>query len=66
MRYYFNENSVKALINQILFDKRAKIIKYGKTGYKNLMIKNKMEHKKDTSGFWSHARFVTKEELCLH
>lgn len=61
MRYYFNENNVEGLLYQILFDKKVKMDKYSKTGYKNLMIKNKMEHHKDTSGFWHHAKLVTKD-----
>jgi hypothetical protein len=63
VRYYFNEHSIKPLLNQILFDKKVKVFKYGKVGYKNLMRKNKLEHNKDTKGFWSHAKLVTKEYI---
>ena len=61
MRYYFSEKNIKGLLYQILFDKKDKLQKYGKIGYRNIMIKNKMEHKKDKDGFWSHAKLVTEE-----
>lgn len=58
IRYYFNENNVTGLINQILFDKTIKLKKYGKQLYRNYMTKNKHEHKND-NGFWKDAKLVT-------
>lgn len=60
MRYYFNENTVVGMLNQILFDKAQKIKKYGQTGYKNFMIKNMRDHSND-KGFWKDAKLVTSD-----
>lgn len=57
IRYYFGENSVYALINQVLFDRQFKIRKYGMGGYISFMKKNKQE-KGNTEGFWKHATII--------
>lgn len=57
VRYYFDENHVDNLLNQILFDRLAKITKYSISGYKNLMKKNMLKNQ-GTKGFWSNARVV--------
>lgn len=60
MRFYFNEDTVKELIMQILIDKKIKEDKYGKKGYRNFMIKNKND-KQHQKGFWSQAKLVTDD-----
>lgn len=60
IRYYYNEKSVDALLNLILFDKHEKIKKYGFFNYKRYMDKNRIEHKDDEKGFWSHAQIIEK------
>lgn len=57
VRYYYNQDTISHLINQILFDKMAKEQKYGKTYYRNIMHKNKIE-KKHEKGFWTQAVLV--------
>lgn len=57
IRYYFNENNIVGLINQILFDRQVKLQKYGKQAYRNFMKKNMLEHRND-NGFWKDAKFV--------
>lgn len=58
-RYFFNENSVSSLLNQILFDKAIKLQKYGKTSYKNFMVRNMLDHRNE-KGFWRDAKLITK------
>ena len=60
IRYYFSENNLTGLINQILFDKTMKLKKYGKDLYRNYMQKNKDAHQHD-SGFWKDAKLVQGE-----
>ena len=62
IRYYFNESSIDNLLNQILFDKTAKIAKYGAKGYNNLMNKN-LINSKGSAGFWSKARTVFTPDI---
>lgn len=62
IRYYFNENSVKDLLMQILFDKEAKLQKYGKEKYRSFMVKNMTEHQ-DDKGFWRDAKLVTDDPV---
>lgn len=57
IRYYFNEKNISGLINQILFDKTVKLQKYGRTGYHNFMVKNKMANQ-NSDGFWKQAKLV--------
>lgn len=57
MRYYFNESTIRELLMQILFDKKAKIEKYGTKGYRNLMYKNRLENN-GTDGFWQGAKLI--------
>lgn len=57
IRYYFSEKSIDALINQILFDRKLKIKKYGKVMYINFMMKNKRK-KENTEGFWKNAKTI--------
>lgn len=57
IRYYFNDTSLDILVNQILFDRQAKIAQYGRYNYRKFMEKNMAEHGKD-SGFWSQAKQV--------
>lgn len=60
IRYYYNEKSVNALLNLILFDRNEKIKKYGLVNYKRYMDKNRIEHKDDEKGFWAHAQIIEK------
>lgn len=57
MRYYFNENTVNDLINTILFDRIAKIQKYGYKNYRSFMNKN-LNEKGNTTGFWAQAKVL--------
>lgn len=60
IRYYYNETSVNALLNLILFDKHEKIKKYGLENYQRFMDKNKTEHKSDEKGFWAYAKLIER------
>ena len=60
IRYYFNENSINALLNTVLLDRNTKISKYGIMKYKNFMYKNQTEHKDDNKGFWAHAELIER------
>jgi len=60
MRYYYNENSIKAMLMQILLDRQEKLQKYGKERYRGYMVKNMNEHKNDR-GFWHGAKLVTHD-----
>ena len=58
IRYYFNEDSIDNLINQILFDRMTKVQKYGKKNYISFMSKNRTENALNTEGFWKQARII--------
>ena len=60
IRYYFNENSINALLNTVLLDRNTKMSKYGIMKYKNFMYKNQTEHKDDNKGFWAHAELIER------
>lgn len=57
IRYYFNDKCVDIMVNQILFDRKAKVSQYGIYNYRKFMQKNMVEHSKD-AGFWSQAKQV--------
>lgn len=57
MRYYFNEHTVTDLVNMILFDRMAKIQKYGIKNYRSYMDRELSENK-NAKGFWSNAKLV--------
>lgn len=61
IRYFFNQDTINNLLNTVLFDRMAKLNKYGLNAYKNFMLKNRLEHKKDNKGFWRDAKLVTKD-----
>lgn len=54
IRYYYNENDIVQLIQQIIFDKYCKINKYGTKTYNVFMDKNK-DNNSGKKGFWSNA-----------
>lgn len=58
IRYYFNEDSIDNLINQILFDRMTKVQKYGKKNYISFMSKNRTENALNAEGFWKQARII--------
>lgn len=60
MRYFFNEDSLEALVLQVLFDRKMKVNKYGKLSYRNFMIKN-MNEKGNSKGFWNDAKLINDE-----
>lgn len=60
-RFYYNENSIHDMIQQIRFDRCLKIDTYGNDNYGKFMRKNYVEHIND-KGFWSDAEFVIKGE----
>ncbi len=60
MRYYYNKDTVKDMLMQILFDRQDKLQRYGKERYRDFMIKNMTEHKSD-KGFWHDAKLVTDD-----
>lgn len=60
IRYFFNENSIEALIMQILIDRKLKVQKYGKENYRQFMVKN-MNNKSNDKGFWTDARIINDE-----
>lgn len=57
IRFFFNEDSLQALVNQILIDRKLKVKKYGMGQYIKFMEKNKL-NKSNTEGFWKHAIIV--------
>lgn len=60
-RYYYPSKDYKSLLDQIAFDRNRKLEKYGKQGYKELMIEYR--HKGMTqSGFWQKAHLVNTQE----
>lgn len=58
IRYYFNENDIETLVNQILFDRISKIQKYGKKNYINFMSKNRTDNALNAEGFWKQAKII--------
>ncbi len=58
-RYYYPYEQLKALIDQILKDRNAKLSMYGKKRYNEFMEKNKKDHR-DSNGFWKDSKVVSK------
>lgn len=58
MRYYFNEDTVDGLVNQILFDRMSKVNKYGKQNYIRYMSKNRADNASNSEGFWKNAKII--------
>lgn len=61
IRYYFNEKTLKQLLQQILFDKKCKLEKYGMRNYQNFMQKNQ-NNNDGKKGFWSNAKLLNNPE----
>lgn len=57
IRYFFNENSVDRMIEQILFDRRYKMQKYGEKNYRRFIEKNFNDRVND-KGFWKDCTFI--------
>ena len=57
-RFYYHQKDIDAMIERILYDKNAKIAKYGLHNYQKYMRENKQEHAHDKNGFWSSAYLV--------
>lgn len=57
IRYYFNENNIASLTNQIIFDKMQKTDKYG-LAYPRIVEKNKEKHENEP-GFWKDCKLVS-------
>jgi hypothetical protein len=60
IRYYFNENNITGLTNQIMFDKIQRINKYGKESYRRIVKSNKAKHENEP-GFWKDSKLITND-----
>lgn len=60
IRYFFNENSIEMLANQILLDRMEKIKKYGRHNYLEYM-KNNIRAGQNAVGFWKQSRLIAGE-----
>lgn len=60
IRYYFNENNIAGLTNQIMFDKIQRINKYGKESYRRIVKSNKTKHENEP-GFWKDSKLITND-----
>lgn len=60
IRYYFNENNIAGLTNQIMFDKMQRINKYGKESYRRIVKSNKTKHENEP-GFWKDSKLITND-----
>ena len=56
-RYYYNQNSIKGMINRIILDRNQKIEKYGQVAYNNFMKQNN-EQSANKKGFWAQAKLI--------
>lgn len=57
IRYYYSENDIGLLLQQILFDRIEKMNRYGKSNYYKYMHQNQKQ-KKGEKGFWQDAKLV--------
>lgn len=56
-RYYYNQNSIKGMINRIISDRDQKVNKYGQVNYDRFMRENNQQSM-DKKGFWAQAKLV--------
>lgn len=56
-RYYYNQNSIKGMINRIISDRSQKIERYGQVAYNNFMRQNNQQST-DKKGFWTQAKLI--------
>lgn len=63
IRYFYNEETYGDLLCLIIFDKKAKLDKYGVGRYVQFMNRNKELHESDKKGFWHNARLVSEKEV---